>query len=86
MEVYSPGESIERYYEVMGYSCLEDQIAAEVKKYVRLCELAAKHTVDEEEFKDMACDVFYHILDLRSTRQPSPLRWTSRRIRKNRSY
>lgn len=76
MKVYRPGESIERYYDVMGYKTLEDQIRSEVAKYVKLCQSAAKHSVDEEEYKGMARTVFYHILELRSTRKPSPLTWS----------
>ncbi len=76
MEVYLPGESIERYYEVMGYSCLEDQIKAEVAKYVKLCNQAARHDYAEPEFKELAHIVFYHIQELRSTRKPSPLTWS----------
>lgn len=79
MEVYRPGESIDRYYAVMGYHNIDDQIKAEVVKYVHLCEQAAKHNSAEPEFKEMAHDVFYHILELRTTQKPSPLSWSGRK-------
>lgn len=78
MKVYRPGESIERYYDVMGYRNLEDQINAEVAKYVKLCEIASKHdATNESEYREMAHVVFYHIQELRSTRKPSPLKWSN---------
>jgi hypothetical protein len=43
MKVYVPGESIERYYDVMGFKTIDDQIQSEVAKYVKLCRSAAKH-------------------------------------------
>jgi hypothetical protein len=76
MDVYLPGESIERYYEVMRYRNLDDQINAEVNKYVHLCERASRHNPgDEDEYREMAHTVFYHIQELRSTGKPSPLIW-----------
>jgi hypothetical protein len=75
MKVYVPGESIERYYDVMGFKTIDDQIQSEVAKYVKLCRSAAKHNCNESEYKEMAHTVFYHIQELRSTRTPSPLRW-----------
>jgi hypothetical protein len=80
MEMYLPGEGIDRYYAVMGYKSIEDQINAEVTKYVRLCEKASNHTSAEAEFKGMAHRVFYHILELRTTHKPSPLTWSDSQI------
>lgn len=75
MKVYVPGESIETYYEVMGYKTIDDQIAYEVTKYVYLCQKAAEHNYLEDKWKQLAHIVFYHIQELRSTRKPSPLTW-----------
>ena len=77
MKVYLTGESIQHYYDVMGYKTIDDQIAAEVAKYVKLCRSAAKHNSDQYEYRNMAHIVFYHIQELRSTGVPTPLSWTA---------
>lgn len=77
MRVFQPGDSIEQYYNTMGYRTIDDQIEAEVQQYVKMCRCAAQHTVDEDMYRSIAHRIFYHILELRSTRKPTPLNYES---------
>jgi hypothetical protein len=52
---------------------LDEQIDIEVYLYVHCCEQASKHDGYEPYYRSLAHMIFYHILEMRSTRSASPL-------------
>ncbi len=52
---------------------LEETIRAECLMYVRYCELAAQHDELEHFHRMIAHNIFYHIEEMRSTGQVTPM-------------
>ena len=52
---------------------LETLIELEVGMYVNYCRLACQHDEFEQQYRNMAHRLFYHIQEMRSTGQPSIL-------------
>ena len=57
---------------------LDEQINEEVVLYVGYCQQAAKHDEFEQQSREIAHKIFYHIQELRSTRKQTPLGIVSR--------